>query len=715
MTHSDVPSPSVRLPLPADGVYYRACNLCEAICGLELTVKGGEVVDVRGDASDPLSKGHICPKGAMLPDLHRDPDRLKRPLRRDGTTWTEMEWEEALDYVVERLKAVQAQHGPDAVGVYQGNPSVHNSGTLLSAGGFLKALGTRNFYSATSVDQLPHHRAALEMLGHPLLLPIPDVDRTDFLLMMGANPAASNGSILTAPGLKERLKAIHGRGGRVVLLDPRRTESAAYAEHHFIRPGTDAALLLSLLHVIFAEQLEKPGRLLDFTDGLDALRAAALPYSPEAVAQQTGLDAGFIRTLARDFASASSAVAYGRIGLSTQAFGGLCQWLLNALNIVTGNFDREGGAMLPLPAFDQLMRAKKGERPLHRYASRVRGLPEFDGEFPSAALAEEMDTPGAGQIRAFISVAGNPVLSTPDGARLDRALEGLEFMVSIDPYLNETTRHADVILPPATGLETEHYDVIFHHFAVRNTARLNPAIFPVGADQRFDWQIFGGLRERLTGARGSDPAARLALGLKHGPYKLELDALKAAPHGLDFGPMKPCLPQRLLNEQGRIQLAPESFLNDLPRLDAALSTPVPAFVLIGRRQLRSNNSWMHNTPRLMRGTDRCTLMLHPDDAAKLGVAAGEQVTVTSRVGSVTVPAEVTDTLMPGVVSLPHGFGHGKRGTRLSVAQQHPGASYNDLSDPLLLDELTGNAAVSGVPVEVAKAAQRVEVEVLSAD
>ena len=672
------------------------------------------MTEVRGDPLDPLSRGHICPKATALPDLHRDPDRLKRPMRRVGDTWTEMEWDEALDYVAAELLRVRETHGPDAVGVYQGNPSVHNSGTLLSAGGFVRALATHNRFSATSVDQLPHHRAALEMLGHPLLMPIPDVDRTDFLLMMGANPAASNGSILTAPGMTRRLKNIAARGGRVLLLDPRRTESAEYAEHHFIRPGTDAALLLGLLHVIFAEELQKPGRLEAFTEGMDALKAAALSYSPERVAAFTGLDADFIRTLAHDFAAAPSAVAYGRIGLSTQAFGGLCQWLLNALNMVTGNFDREGGAMLPRPAFDLLGRAKKGERPLGRFTSRVRGLPEFDGELPSAALAEEMDTPGAGQIKAFVCIAGNPVLSTPGGQRLDAALAGLEFMVAVDPYLNETTRHAHVILPPAFGLEVEHYDVIFHHFAVRNTARLNAPVFPIGPDQRFDWQIFEGLRERLTGKKGSDPSARLGLGLKHGPYALSLDDLNAAPHGLDFGPMTSCLPEKLLTENGRLNLAPESLLADLPRLEALLDVPAPAFVLIGRRQLRSNNSWMHNAPRLMRGADRCTLMLNPSDAATLGVADGELVAVQSRVGRVEVLAELTDALMPGVVSLPHGFGHGRSGTRLGVASAHPGVSYNDLADPLLLDELTGNAAVSGIPVGLARAGQPGQVA-LSAD
>ncbi|GGJ87497.1 molybdopterin-dependent oxidoreductase [Deinococcus aquiradiocola] len=704
------PSPT----LPADGVYYRACNLCEAICGLQFTVQDGVVTDVRGDAQDPLSQGHICPKGTALPDLHADPDRLKRPLRRDGQTWVEMEWDAALDLVANELRRVRDTHGADAVAVYQGNPSVHNSGTLLSAGGFVKALDTRNRYSATSVDQLPHHRAALEMLGHPLLLPIPDVDRTQFLLMMGANPAASNGSIMTAPGMRRRLKDIRARGGRVVLIDPRRTESAELAEHHFIRPGTDAALLLALIHVIFEEGLDRPGRLSDFVDGLDDLRGAAAGFTPERVSARTGLAADVIRQLARDFARSESAVAYGRIGLSTQAFGGLCQWLLNALNVLTGNFDRQGGAMLPRPAFDLLMRARRGERPLGRFTSRVRGLPEFDGELPSAALAEEMDTPatdGGVQVRAFVSIAGNPVLSTPGGERLDAALAGLEFMVAVDPYLNETTRHAHVILPPAVGLEVEHYDAIFHHFAVRNTARLNAPIFPIDEGQRFDWQIFEGLRERLTGKKGSDPASRLALGLKHGPYALSVDDLRAAPHGLDFGPMTPCLPERLLTPDGRLHVAPAELLADLPRLEATLDAPVPDFVLIGRRQLRSNNSWMHNTPRLMRGADRCTLMLHPDDAARIGVTTGEQLSVHSRVGRVTVPAEVTDAVMPGVVSLPHGFGHGRNGARLEVAAQHPGVSYNDLADPLLLDELTGNAAVSGVPVTV----QRAGTVALSAD
>lgn len=686
---------------PADGTYFRACNLCEAICGLQLTVKDGAVVDVRGDVNDPLSKGHICPKGAVIADIHTDPDRLKVPMRRDGETWIELGWDEALDYVATRLREVQARHGPNSVAVYQGNPSVHNSGTLLSAGGFVRALGSRSRYSATSMDQLPHHFAAAEMFGHPLLLPIPDIDRSDYFLMLGANPLASNGSIMTAPGMRGRLKALRGRGGKVVLLDPRRTESAEAAdEHHFIRPGSDALLLLALLNVIFAENLDQPGRLAGFTDGLDGLKSAAEPYTPERVAPATGVDADTIRRLAREFAAAERAVVYGRIGLSLQAFGGLCQWLLNVINLVTGNLDREGGAMWPLPAFDLLGRAKKGQTYHHRWHSRVRGLPEFDGELPVAALAEEFLTPGEGQLRAFVTVAGNPVLSTPDGEKLDQALADVEFMVSVDPYLNATTRRADVILPPAVGLETQHYDVVFHHFAVRNTARISDPIFPIGGHQRYDWQIFEGLRQRLSGEKGTAPDERLELGLKHGPRKTSLEELRAAPHGTDYGPMQPCLPERLLTADGRLNVAPAPMLADLVRLEATLTADVPDLVLIGRRQLRSNNSWMHNVPRLMRGPQRCTLMLSELDAARLGITDGQTVEVRSRVGAVTVQAEVTMTLMPGVVSLPHGFGHGKAGVRLEVAAAHAGASANDLTDPTFLDELTGNTAASGVPVTV---------------
>ena len=684
-----------------DGKHFRACNLCEAICGLEITVEDGVVSDLRGDAQDPFSHGHICPKGNALIDLHVDPDRLKTPRRRAGLRWEPIGWGAAYDHVVERLKAVVAAHGDDAVAIYLGNPNVHNSGTLLSAGGFLRGLRTRNRFSATSVDQLPHHRAAVEMFGHPLLIPIPDLDRTSYFLVMGANPLVSNGSIMTAPDMRGRLAALAARGGRMVVLDPRRTETALAAdEHHFIRPGADALFLLAAIDAIFAAGSADLGRLAAFTDGAEELRAAASRFPAERVAPRTGIAAGTIRRIAAEFAAAPRAVAYGRIGLSTQPFGGLCQWLVNALNAITANLDEPGGMMWTKPAFDLLQNAERGAVHAGRWSSRVRGLPEFDGEFPVATMADEMLMPGPGQVRALVTVAGNPVLSTPNGAKLDAALAGLDFMVSIDPALNETTRHADVILPPAVGLEVDHYDVIFHHFGVRNTARYNEAVFGIDSEQRYDWQIFEALRERLTGTAGKNPTERLELGLRTGPYRTSLAELRAHPHGVDFGPLEPCLPERLLTADGRIRLAPGAYLGDLGRLDAELAAPAAGLVLIGRRQLRGNNSWMHNAPRLMRGADRCTLMLNPNDADARGISSGDAVEVRSRVGAVTVPAEVTPALMPGVVSLPHGFGHARAGTEQAVSSTNPGVSYNDLADELLLDELTGNAALSGVPVEV---------------
>lgn len=684
-----------------DGKHLRACNLCEAICGLEITVEDGTITDLRGDPLDPLSHGHVCPKGSALIDLHADPDRLKTPLQRTAAGWAPIAWDDAFDLVAQRLKAVVAEHGDDAVAIYLGNPNVHNSGTLLSSGGFLRALRTRNRFSATSVDQLPHHRAAAEMFGHPLLVPVPDVDRTEYFLCMGANPLASNGSIMTAPGMRSRIKAIRARGGRVVVVDPRRTETADVAdEHRFVRPGTDALFLLALVDAIFESGAARLGRLAEFTDGVDELRAAARAFPAHRVAERTGIDAETILRVAREFAAASRAVAYGRVGLSTQSFGGLCQWLVNALNAITGNLDEPGGMMWPAPAYDLLQQAQRGGAYAGRWRSRVRALPEFDGEFPVATMADEMLVTGPGQVRALVTSAGNPVLSTPHGAKLDAALSGLDFMVSVDPYLNETTRHADVILPPATGLEVDHYDVIFHHFAVRNTARYSEALYAIAPEQRYDWQIFEALRERMTGKSGKSPAERLDLGLRQGPYRTSLDELRAHPHGVDFGPLRPALPQRLLTADGRVRLAPPAYVADLARLEADLAAPVAELVLIGRRQLRSNNSWMHNAPRLMRGPDRCTLMLSPSDASARGIATGDPVVVRSAVGAVTVPAEVTDALMPGVASLPHGFGHARPGTRLSVAAQHPGASFNDLADPGRLDELTGNAVLSGVPVEV---------------
>lgn len=695
--------------------HYRACNLCEAICGLEIQVEDGAITSIRGDADDPFSRGHICPKAVALQDIYNDPDRLEHPMRRTADGWRRMAWDDAFDLAAERLLAIQAEHGPNAVAAYVGNPSAHNYGSILYGPGFLRALGTRNRFSATSVDQLPHHFCGYFQFGHQLLLPIPDLDRTDFLLVLGGNPAVSNGSLMTAPDVKKRIRAIRERGGRVVVIDPRFTETAKLADrHHFVRPGTDALLLAALLQTILEEGLDAPGRLADFTDGFEVVREIAADFSAERVAPSVGIDAPEIRRLARDFAAAPSAACYGRLGVSVQEFGTLCQWLVNVINWVTGNLDRPGGAMFTRPAFDLVARPYGGGA-FDRWRTRVRGLPEFAGELPSSALAEEISTPGEGQIRGLITSAGNPVLSTPSGDRLDEALAGLDFMVSIDFYVNETTRHADLILPPTSALEHDHYDVIFHILAIRNTARYSAPLFEPEEDTRHDWQIMEELRARFERAHAGDrpprpaetegegPAQVLAKALAYGPYAasgLDLERLRETPHGVDLGPLEPCLPERLKTENGRIDLAPELIVRDTGRLRQRLDGAAPPLVLIGRRQVRSNNSWMHNYPRLMRGQDRCTLLIHPEDAERCGVAGAERVTVTSRVGSLTAPIEITDTIMPGVVSLPHGWGHGRDGTELTTANHRPGVSVNVLTDGALIDELSGNAAVNGVPVTV---------------
>jgi len=695
------------------------------MCGIVVTTDGPRVTDIRGDPDDPFSKGHICPKAVALQDIHDDPDRLRRPLRRVGDTWTEVSWDEALNEVATRLKEVQAAHGSDAVATYLGNPTVHSSGAMLFAPDLARALRTKNRYSATSVDQLPHHVAAMLMFGHALLIPIPDIDHTQHLLMFGANPAASNGSLMTAPGVTDRIRAIRDRGGRVVLIDPRRTETAALVDaHHFIRPGADAFLLLAMLHVILADGLARTDQYSAFLTGFEELRAVVLRFPPERVAGRTGIDAATIRLLARDFASAPRAVAYGRVGVSMQEYGGLACWLISALNVITGRLDVTGGAMFTRPAIDILkadQRSPDGVR-FGRWKSRVRGLPEFAGELPVAALAEEIETPGPGQIRALLTHAGNPVLSTPNGPRLAEAIAGLEFYVAIDFYLNETTRHAHMILPPTFALERDHYDLVFHTLAVRNTAKYSVPVFPRPADARHDWEILNELTWRMRGttvARAKaialsllTPRRMLDIGLRQGPYGagfapfasgLRMATLESAPHGIDLGPLQPALPARLRTADRRLHLAPELLVNDIARLEAALDDNMPVtdtLSLIGRRALRSNNSWMHNSERLVRGRNRCTLQIHPIDAAARTLLDGDSVRVASRVGSVVVPVEITNSVMPGVVSLPHGWGHGKRGTRLTIANTHAGVSINDLTDDQRIDVLTGNAGFSGVPVQV---------------
>ncbi|GAA3522091.1 molybdopterin-dependent oxidoreductase [Nocardioides daeguensis] len=694
------------------------CNLCEATCGLLLTIEDGSVTGVRGNPDDPLSRGHVCPKGVAIGDVHADPDRLRRPVRRigrgDDARWEEIGWDEALDLVADGLARAVNEHGEDALAIYLGNPNVHSLGSMTHGVALAQSFRTRNKFSATSVDQLPHQVLGYLLYGHQLLLPVPDIDRTSYFLVLGANPMASNGSLMTVPDFPGRLRELRARGGRMVVLDPRRTETAKVAdEHHFVRPGTDAWVLLALLHVLFAEGLTRPPA---YVDGLAGVEELVAGFPPELAEQASGVPAGEIRRIARDFAAADGAAAYGRIGVSTQEFGTLCQWAVQMINLVTGNLDREGGALLTNPAIDAVGRGLIGRGHHDRYRSRVRQVPEFGGELPVAVLREEIETPGEGQVRALLTVAGNPVLSTPDGASLDRAIQGLDFYAAIDIYLNETTRHADVVLPPTTLLERDHYDLVFHLLAVRNTARFTPAVFAKKRDQRHDWEIFRDLYLRVTRRRRRKPPlkrriateARMRMSptfligmlLRSGRSQTTLTELRRHPEGVDLGPLRAGqLPGRLRTRSGRIDALPALVAQDVARLRQRALPRDGELLLIGRRHQRDCNSWMHNTDRLTRGRARHQLLMHPTDLASRGLSDGALVTVRSRVGEVRVEVAATEDVMPGVVSLPHGYGHGRTGARLAVAAGVAGVSINDLTDADRLD-VSGNAALSGVPVTV---------------
>lgn len=696
--------------------HYRVCHLCEALCGIEVSIVDEKVSAIRGDKSDPFSQGHICPKAVALQDLQSDPDRLRRPMRKVDGEWQECSWDEAFRKVAFELARIAGETGHDSVAVYLGNPSVHNWGMLTHGANFYGLLKTRNRYSATSVDQLPHQLLCYLMYGHQFLVPVPDVDRTDYLLVIGGNPMASNGSLMSVPNFRGRMKSLRSRGGKLVVVDPRRTETAEIADQHlFIYPGTDAWLLFALFNVIIEEGLGDASAYRDYLKHWEQALEAVKPFTPEFAGRVTGIAADAVRDLARDLAAAERGVCYGRMGISVQRFGGLCQWAIQLINIAIGALDRAGGSMFNLPAVDMV--AGPNNRPGHfnLWQSRVRSLPEFGGELPVAALAEEILTPGEGQVRALITGAGNPVLSTPNGQQLDKALASLEFMVSVDFYLNETTRHADVILPPTAPLEHDHYDLALSVFAVRNVARYSAPAFEKPEGAMHDWEIMSEAGKHLARALGVDPrpacapTAILDMQLKAGPYGeangsdvgLDFERLAAQPHGMDLGALKPCLPGRLASEDKKIDCAPGPLLGDIPRLlKAQQETGEFDLLLIGRRHIRSNNSWMHNFRRLTKGKARHQLMMHPEDAGRRKLRDGQRVQVTSRVGKLTVELDISEAMMPGVVSLPHGWGHGRPGTRTHVANRNPGVNVNDLTDDQDVDVMSGNAVLNGVPVTV---------------
>ncbi|PVD09660.1 MULTISPECIES: molybdopterin oxidoreductase family protein [unclassified Streptomyces] len=733
----------------------RICPLCEATCGLVLTVDGTTVTAARGDRDDVFSRGFVCPKGASFGAADADPDRLRSPLVRRGGELREAGWEEAFDAVAAGVRPVVERYGPHAVGVVLGNPNVHTMAGALYPPVLLGALGTRSLFTASTVDQMPKHVSSGLLFGDANAIPVPDLDRTDHLLLIGANPLESNGSLCTAPDFPGRLKALRARGGTLTVIDPRRTRTAKLADRHVaIRPGTDALLLAATAQVLFEEGLVDLGALAPHVEGVTELGRALRDFTPESVAAACEVDAEVTRALARELAAAPTAAVYGRIGSCTVPHGTLASWLVDVLNVLTGNLDRPGGALFPQAATDRTPRPAGPGRgfALGRWRSRVSGHPEAKGELPLSALAEEIDTvTDEGEpVRALLTVAANPVLSAPDGDRLDKALASLDFMVSVDPYLNETSRHAHVVLPPPPPSQSPHHDFAFNTLAVRNQVRYTRSAVPLEPGRMAETEILARLTLAVTGGHGTDPAAvdaavvertlgaavrdphspvhgrdpgelaarltgedgperRLDLMLRLGPYGdgfgarpdgLTLQRLLAHPHGIDLGPLRPRLPQPLKTRSGKVELLPGPIAADLPRLRRAMAERPAGPVLVGRRHLRSNNSWMHNVPALTGGSNRCTLQLHPDDADRLGLRDGQPVRVEGAGGAVTAPAEVTDTVRPGVVSLPHGWGHDRPGTRLTHAATDPGVNVNQLLDGSLLDPLSGNAVLNGVPVKL---------------
>ncbi len=712
--------------------HYRVCNFCEAMCGLEVSLTKSCDLDekdivVRPDKLDPFSQGSMCPKAPVLGALHTDPSRLRNPVKKVGTEWEEISWNEAYSTIEENLKRIQSESGKDAVASYLGNPIVHNMGMMLFIKTLTNTIGSKNVFSATSMDQLPHHFAAHYMFGHEFRIPVPDVDRTDFMILMGANPIASNGSMMTSAGIRERLGQVKERGGKFVVIDPRKTETASIASaHHFITPGSDVYFLLAFLHELFRNGWVNPDRLAKHLVGLETIETIANCVTPVIAESLTGISADVICKLAEDYAKQEKAVIYGRMGLSTQPHGGLCHWLLNTINIVSGNFDKPGGMMFPTPAIE-LARGKSANV-VGRWTSRVRGMPEFYGELPVSAMTEEMTTPGEGQVRAFMTVCGNPVLSTPGGHRLDAALPNLDFMFSIDNYINETTRHADIILPTPSGLEIEHYDLIFNLISVSNNVKYSEALLPPAANRPYDWQVLKELIKRLADNNGglfhslATPRRIINWGLMLGAYGklshpsrwfsgLTLNKVIASKHGMSLGPLVSRVPEGVMTSDKKIHLAPQVFIDRAREIlkEGGLNAEQiltserrdAEFALIGRRHVSTNNSWMHQFQKLSVSRQvRCTAMMNPADATRLSLSDGADIKVSSAVGEIVLPVEITDAMMPGVLSIPHGFGHTRSGTRIPHAEAKPGVSVNDITDHNAVDALTGNAAFSGQIVTV---------------
>lgn len=727
----------------------RICPFCESTCGLRITLQGDRVERVEGNPEDLFSRGYLCPKGANIANASDDPDRLTTPLVRRGGQFEPATWDDAFARIRQGIGEIRSQYGKDAVGVYVGNPNSHNLAAPLYLRHVIKAVGSRNLFSPATADQVPTQVACARMYGSSKAVPVPDVDRTDFLLIFGANPMVSNGSLCTAPNFPARLRTLRARGGRIIVVDPRTTATAAMADQHLaIRPATDVWLLLAIIKHLFETNSTRMGTLTSRVTNLSKLRELTEQVDMAGVALRCGVDEASIIELCRAVAEAGVVAAYGRIGTCTVRHGTLTNWLIQCVNVLTGSLDAEGGMMFPISPVRPRQNPPAPFR-IGRWHSRVRQLPEIFSELPVSTFVDEVVTPGEGQIRGLVTVAGNPVLSAPQGGRLSAALPGLDFMVSVDPYINETTAHADVVLPPPPLLSTGHYDWSLSGYFVRAVVRYTPPVRPIPDGMLSDEDVLCRLADSLAAepwqqtpvafreralmndlaaavadpdsavsdrdaaelrallGGTTDPERRLDAALRLGPFGdhfgtrssgLSLARLLEHPEGIDFGPMVARLDEVVTNPRGVIDLFPPEFAAEVRSL---LVEPAESgLVLVGRRQLRSNNSWLHNVPKLVQGKVDCTLVMNESDADERGLSHGELVRVESRAGEITVVLEVSREIRRGVVSLPHGWGHDVPGSRLRVATNRPGSNANDLIDELPLDAQSGAAVMNGVPVQV---------------
>ncbi len=704
---------------------YRTCHLCEAMCGLEIHVENNKVVSIKGHKEDIYSKGHICPKGVALKDLHEDPNRLKEPVKRTAKGWEKISWSEAYDLVEQNFKSIRKEYGNDAIATYTGNPTVHNTGTALSLYDTINAINTRNRFASHSLDSAPVFVANQMMFGHAVLSPIPDIENIDYFLIIGANPIASNGSFMSTPDIKGKIKAIQNKKGKVVVIDPRKTETAKKAsEHYFIVPERDVLLLLSIVNEIFRRDAVKNSRVLSFTENVNYLKDITKDYTVEQVAAPTGMTVAQINHIVDDLLSHKNAVVYGRLGINIQTYGTLCQWLVHCINILIGSMDRKGGLLFTVPAIDYVS-LMAHESKMYRYKSRVGEYEEVVGEYPTATLADEILTEGEGQVRGLLTIAGNLARSAPNSDLIEKALEDLEFMVAVDMYINETTQYADVILPPAVGLETMHYSFVLHMVATNNTAKFSSAPLSISKEQRYDWQIMGELQRRLFDGNVLDrlksnvmsrihPETKLDLALKTGPYGVwkgrafkkdgvSLKRLKKHNGGIELSKPESVFPNRLFTKDKKIELTPERFIKELEKVSDLFEVTNPdeyPLKLIGRRHLRSNNSWMHNLPVLDGGSRRCTVLVNPDDAEKLKIEENETVKVYSEFGSIDIETEITTDIIRGTICIPHGWGHNSKNSKLDFANRNSGSNVNVLMNHRRLDALSSNMAFNGQPVAI---------------